>query len=136
MATGPRTEEGKRRSSLNSLRHGMRAESPQALQAIEQEIGVTFDEIHQEMREHFRPADKLEEYLVKRVARCLWRIEHGQAMEHKLLDRRPTITRPGVSYEKVMRYERLVDIHLHRAITALKRKQSERSILNNPFPNV
>ena len=104
----------------------MRASSPQAMEAIEKEIGVTFDQIHQEMLAQFQPADKLKEYLVRRVARCLWRIEHAQTMERKLLDRNPSVERPGVSYEKVMRYERVVDIHLYRALVTLKQKQSGR----------
>ena len=54
----------------------------------------------------------------------------SQKMEERLLERRCNRITPGASYEKVMRYERLVDIHLHRAMAGLaKKRQTENRIV-------
>ena len=65
-STGPRTEEGKARSSQNSLKHGLRAvklalpsEDPEALQMR-----------HEQWNELFRPQDLLEYTLVQMVFRA------------------------------------------------------------------
>ena len=121
--TGPRTPEGKRRSSLNALKHGLHATSPQALELIARETGVDFETILDEMRAHYEPADPVEEQLVKRIARCAWRLALAESMERRLMERRADPIRPGASYQKILRYEQLVDIHLHRAIAALAKKR-------------
>ena len=64
--TGPRTPEGKKRSSLNSLKHGLTASSSHALRRIEQEHDVPFEDIFARMNAHYRPADPVEEELVRR----------------------------------------------------------------------
>ncbi len=122
-STGPRTEDGKRNSSMNALKHGLYAKSPQALEVITP-VEADFDSIYLDMRRQYRPKDALETQLVRRIARCLWRLAKGEAMERRITQLRPDTNRPSISYEKVMRYERLVDLHLHRALAALERKQA------------
>lgn len=128
-STGPRTPMGKRRSSLNALKHGLHAKSPQALEVMAEEMQVSFEDILEDLKTHYHPMDPVEVQLVRRIARCLWRLANGEAMERRLLERRPDANRPSISYEKVMRYERFVDIHLYRAIEMLERKQSIRARL-------
>ena len=122
---GPVTKEGKKRSSLNALKHGLTARSPHALELMAEQCQVDFDEIHSDMRGYFLPADPLEDQLVRRIARCVWRLAMGESMEKRLLQRRAAPTRPGLTYDRIMKYERLVDIHLHRAIAALNTKRHE-----------
>ena len=121
--SGPATPEGKRRSSMNALKHGLTASSPHALEKVAQELGIDYLDIRVRIHAHYRPFDPIEEELVDRVALCLWRLRLSQAMERRLIERRPSLNRPGPSHERIMRYERLVDIHLHRAIAALARKK-------------
>ena len=136
-STGPRTEEGKRRSSLNALKHGLHANAPQTMQLIAERTGADFHTILDDMRRQFRPVDALEEQLVRRIARCVWRLAVSENMEERVMGRRPSALRPGASLEKVMKYERLVDIHLHRAIAALERKKESRNKSNaqNELPS-
>ncbi len=134
---GPRTAAGKRRSSINALRHGLTATSPQALEAIAQACKASFTEILEEISNHYRPADPIEARLVERIARCAWRLDIASEMESRMLDRNPVRGRPGTSHEKIMKFERLVDIHLHRAIAALTKKREAENRNNSrdePFP--
>lgn len=121
---GPRTEEGKRRSSLNAMKTGIHAKSPQALEELGRELGVSYFDIVANMHRHYMPKDHLEDMLVKRIAKCVWRLALSDAMERRNLSQRGINEKPGVTYEKILRYERLVDIHLHRAIDALAKKRA------------
>lgn len=127
---GPKTPEGKLKVSLNAMKHGLRAESPQAQQCISKSLGASFDEVHNEMRAYYRPADPVEDLLVKRIARCAWRILLTQAMEDKILDTRTHLS-ISRTYEKIFKHERLIDIHLHRAISSLaKKREDDRAAVN------
>jgi len=123
--TGPSTPEGKLKCSLNALKHGFTARSIQALRKIDQDHGVPFEDVLARLNAHYKPRDPVEEELVVRIARCLWRLSLSASMESRLLYKNRVTTRPGTSYEKILRYERLVDIHLHRAIDSLERKRSQ-----------
>lgn len=123
QSTGPKTLEGKKRSSLNALKHGLTAKSPHALDKIASDNEVSFDEVLAEMVRHYQPMDPVEKQLVIRIARCVWRLTLSASMEQRLLETRPDARRPGTSYERILKYERLVDIHLHRAIATLQHKR-------------
>lgn len=122
-ATGPTTPEGKKRCSLNALKHGLTAKSPQAFDQLADEGGISFDDVLAEMTRHYAPADPVEKQLVVRIARCVWRLSLSAAMEQRLIERRPETIRPSASYDRILKYERLVDIHLHRALATLQRKR-------------
>ena len=121
--TGPRTPEGKKRSSLNSLKHGLTAQSAHALHEVAEQCGVPFDDILEEMNRHYQPRDPVERQLVLRIARCVWRLSISAAMEQRVMDNYPNPHRPSASYDRILKFERLVDIHLHRALTTLYRKR-------------
>lgn len=123
---GPKTPEGKKRVSLNAMKHGLTATSPQGLEAISQEIGASYEQVLDEMRTHYSPRDFLEDRLVQRIARCFWRIMITQMKEDKHLEiRGANMLRPSKSYEKIIRHERMIDIQLHRAIAVLERKREK-----------
>ena len=118
---GPKTDEGKRRSSLNSLTHGLTAESDQALETLEYEPGVEFQPILEEAREYFKPANPMEEKLVRLVARCWWRHARIEQLEDRSIERNPYKLLPVNARTGMLRYERQVDLQLHRALRALYR---------------
>ena len=55
---GPKTEEGKRRVSLNALKHGFTAAAPHALEVLDFEPGVEFEPILEKAQAYFRPANR------------------------------------------------------------------------------
>lgn len=120
------TPEGKKRSSLNALKHGLTARSPHAIEKLAQEYGIHFGSIEDEIMEYYRPVGPVEYALVRRIARCVWRLQMSQVMEQRMVESRPLPARPGVGFDKILRYERLVDIHLHRALAALQRRRQVR----------
>lgn len=120
---GPKTQEGKLRSSLNALKHGLTAKSPQAFELMRETCPDTYEQVLDKMRAHYFPRDPIEDELCQRIARCLWRLKMTSGMEGRIIERNPGISGPGVSYERIMRFERSVDIHLHRAIAALNKKR-------------
>jgi hypothetical protein len=126
--TGPKTPEGKRRSSLNALKHGLTAQSPQALEVLAGQYEDAYTSVSDKMRAYYRPADPLEDELVKRISDCLTRLERARAMERHILSRRPVESRPTSSYERILRYERSIDLQLHRAISAMARKRETERI--------
>jgi hypothetical protein len=118
---GPKTDEGKRRASLNSLRHGLAAESDHAMEALEYEPGVEFQPMLDEAPEYFMPANPVEEKLVRLIARCWWRCARIEQLEDRSIERNPYKLLPVNARTGMLRYERQVDLQLHRALRALYR---------------
>ena len=120
---GPKTEEGKRRVSLNAFKHGLNARSQRAMEKVEALIGCSYAEMLDRMRNYLRPMDPLEDVLVRRIARSAWRTMVTESVENETLARCPERIHLGNSYQRVIHTERFIDIHLHRAIYALERKR-------------
>ena len=129
---GPKTAEGKQRVRLNALKTGLHAESREGLQKIAEVVGVSFDEVHQQMRDYYRPRDVVEETLVRRIARCTWRLSVIEAMEDHLLTRLRMGGSPSKRLGDISVLERRTDIQLHCSIQALasKRKQDRENMKN------
>ena len=120
---GPNTEEGKRKVSLNALKHGLHAKSPQARQAIEAEAEVSYEKALDMARTTYWPADQIEDALVKRMAVCMARLSKMEAMEHRISERYPDRSRPASSLEAVLKSERLISLEFHRCIRSLSAKK-------------
>ena len=128
---GPKTPEGRRRVSLNAVKHGYYAKTEQAMKLLEEQVGRRYQEIHEEMRTHFKPRDPLEELLVRRISRAAWRTMLTEAVENKELVEYGGM--PGLTdgYGSMIRNERFIDIQLHRALHALERKRQTEKMLQN-----
>jgi len=79
--TGPRTPEGKQRSSLNALRHGLTGHT----------VVIPSDDLHAykkfcaEFFSHYSPAGPVERQLVQTIADSSWRLNRITAMEQSSL---------------------------------------------------
>src|SRR6478752_2477062 len=69
-STGPRTEEGKQRASLNATRHGLTAQiltlTPEGLKALQVLIG--------DFEKQYQPANTQEKHLVHMLAQLQFRL--------------------------------------------------------------
>ncbi len=136
---GPKTEEGKRRSSMNALKHGLTAKSPQAFETMVETCPESYEEVLDRMKTQYFPRDPIEDELVQRIARCLWRLKLASAMETRMIGRNPALGRPGLCYDRIIKFERSVDTHLYRAINALtkhrdKKQESNANAANTQYP--
>lgn len=129
---GPNTKEGKEKIRLNALKLGLYANSLEGMQAVADVVGVTFEEIHQQMLDYYHPADALEEVLVRRIARCTWKLRLLETIEDYRLHGLAVREAPGRALENISVIERRTDVQLHRAIAALahKRKQDQENEKN------
>lgn len=80
-STGPRTPEGKRRSSRNALKHGLLAAETVILEGDGAEDREQFDALLADLIDDLQPATVLEQTFVERIANCYWRLRRAQRYE-------------------------------------------------------
>src|SRR5215470_7587538 len=80
LSTGPTSEEGRRRSSLNSLKHGLTSRTA----LLPGEDREAYNACIQAFVDQYRPANAEEEALVQTIGDCQWRKDRIFAMEAKL----------------------------------------------------
>jgi uncharacterized protein YecA (UPF0149 family) len=78
---GPRTAEGKARSSANSLRHGFCSQSV----LLPGDDPAEYQAMLDELRDHFGPADLTEERTVREMADAEWRLRRARQHQETLL---------------------------------------------------
>ena len=79
--TGPRTPEGKQRSSLNALRHGLTGHTV----VIPSDDLPAYKKFCAEFFTHYSPAGPVERQLVQTIADTSWRLNRITAMEQSSL---------------------------------------------------
>jgi len=82
LSKGPVTAEGKRRSSQNALKHGLRAQNV----VLGDESQEGFTESLQMHVECFQPADAMELKMLQDMTSTQWCQERAVAMENRLLE--------------------------------------------------
>jgi hypothetical protein len=92
-STGPRTQAGKHRSSLNALRHGLTARTA----VLPTEDPSAFQHHLQQFFDEYRPATPTETQLVHELANTAWRLNRIPLLEAELLSRagNPRDAQPG-----------------------------------------
>ncbi len=73
-STGPRTPQGKTRSSLNALRHGILARAAFNPTIDGKERRAEFEEIVAGLAQEFQPATASEHMMVQQLAGCYWKL--------------------------------------------------------------
>jgi len=79
-STGPRTDAGKQRSSLNALRHGLTARSP----VLESEDQAAYESHCRQFENEYQPANQTETELVQDLADTSWRLRRIPILEAAL----------------------------------------------------
>jgi hypothetical protein len=131
-STGPRTEEGKARSSGNSLRDGFRSQSV----LLPSDDPAAYNDLLAELTGHFEPACLTEQRAVREMADAEWRLrrarlrlEEGYLREYENVRTQfPNLTeteldlrafenlhRPGAAYPRLMTYEAKFERQYDRA---------------------
>jgi hypothetical protein len=137
-STGPKTPEGKARSSQNRMTHGLlsrqvllREEDPELFRAVQGQVW-----------EELRPVGELETYLAARVVAGIWRMNRVARIEASLFNDSPIralgddigigavfradCAHGANAFSKLCRYETTIDRGIHRALNALRTMQAAR----------
>ena len=72
-SSGPKSSEGKKRSRLNALKHGILTSELLILEGPNAEDARAFNELLAALRQDFAPEGALEDLLVEKIAVCFWR---------------------------------------------------------------
>jgi len=88
---GPKTPEGKARSSQNSLKHGVFGR----VAVLNCESADQFELFRQDYFNRFRPSDEPEANLVEKIIFCTWRQHRLWDIEHGLLEKEMNSGDPG-----------------------------------------
>ncbi len=96
-STGPRTPEGKTKSSLNALKHGLTSTQVLAPSESADEFNAHADSF----RGHFAPADPLEEFLVEQLIVAAWRLRRSRIIERFILEQQATDVQADLKKYKV-----------------------------------
>ncbi len=82
-STGPRTEAGKQRSSLNAIRHGLTAQTV----VLPSEDPAAYESHRRQFCEQYQPATPTESQLVQELIDTSWRLNRIPVLEADLLAR-------------------------------------------------
>jgi hypothetical protein len=83
LSRGPRTKDGRRRSSLNALRHGLLAKGV----VLENESEETFAALLAQHIAKLAPADDVEQCAIEEMVSSVWRLRRLWSIEKRLLDK-------------------------------------------------
>jgi hypothetical protein len=81
---GPKTEEGKQRSSRNACKHGLAAATFVLLESERDDDG--FDRLLQAFIARFQPADEIEYELIYEAAAARWKLRRAWSLEVSSID--------------------------------------------------
>ena len=97
-STGPRTAEGKARSSRNALKHGIFAQEVVIRDGDGAEDPKQFEALLERLWDEFQPVGALEEKLVECIAVSYWRLRRAQRFEvGAIREQADTCNRPPTS---------------------------------------
>jgi hypothetical protein len=150
---GPKTPEGKKRSSRNAYRHGLLAKTV----IIGSESAANFRSLVAQHEEHFGPLDGVELGLLEEMASAYWRMRRSWAIEKEWLEQNlqaqdspNEVTRIAKAFGDLAETKKLSLLHRYesrmhriyqRSIKTLLLLQSKNDQTNpvpksdTPFPN-
>ena len=106
-STGPRTEAGKQRSSLNALRHGLTAASA----VLPSEDRAAYEDHRRRFFDEYQPATPTETQLVQELVDTSWRLNRIPLLEANVLARAANPpTGEAVQLDQPMEFD-IVDAH-------------------------
>ena len=154
LSTGPKTEEGKRRSSLNARRHNLTGQ----VTAMTEEDRIAHDAFSAALIKSMAPEGALELQLAQRIATDSWRLNRASAIEenifalgfsdhageidtehpelHAALTAARTFTREAKSIELLTLYEQRINRSLQKNLALLQQLQATRKAEAKPRPAV
>jgi len=117
LSTGPRTEEGKARSSQNARKHGLTAKQL----AIQPEDQEEFDELFAFYQAEVNPQGPIQQSLFEELITAAWNLRRVRILQAglDLLD---------PQYDRLARHHTRIERTFHRSLKELKALQTNRTL--------
>jgi hypothetical protein len=154
-STGPKTPEGKARSSRNARKHGLLSKDI----TLPEENPGDFRQLLQAYCDDLQPVGETEEFLVHEIATCQWRLERARrsdtglwwsqmsevrrysSTQYDANNHNDTIYLEGLAFNRAShtftqqaRYEGAIRRAYYRALDDLRRRQDRRAEQSPPAP--
>jgi hypothetical protein len=142
-STGPKSKEGKKISSRNAVTHGLYTDDLIVNSPSLKENQAEYEAIFTALTEELQPEGVLQEFLVRKIANCVWRsgrvlrAETAQIRRqlHFMTDLMPRDIAIGVdsipkgdAASHILRYELRVDRQFSRALNLLLRLKNSQPL--------
>jgi hypothetical protein len=130
LSTGPRTGEGKARSSQNARKHGLTATQL----VIAGEDHEEFDELHAELQADVRPQGPLQQVLFDQLVASAWNLHRIRRMEAELTASALTyldiLDNPELTakLDRLARHQTRIERSVHRSLRELKSLQTDAAL--------
>ncbi len=132
-STGPRTPEGKARSSQNALRHGFTSREF----IVPGQEREHFETLRRELAVEIKPAGALAELLFNQLLHAAWNLHRIALAEARLYDgAQDPFTREDLlpRLELLARYRTRFERSFHRTFRLLREHQTNQVLLSNEIP--
>ena len=133
-STGPRTAEGKSRSSRNATRHGL---TSQRLIVRDDEQDEFFN-FHKQLRQRIKPVGATEEEVFRQLLRSAWNLRRIERLEDELFDgSEDPLGDPDLDarMDRLGKYQVRYERSFYRSIRELRRLQTDRVMkIRSPEP--
>ena len=136
-STGPRSEEGRAKSSLNALRHGLASRGLIVLPGQES----AFEQLEQGLRTGLQPSGELQDVLFKRILESAWNLHRCRLAEAQLYlnGSDPTVdplldVHNEAKYTRIQKYARQSESSMLRTVRELGKLQTEMQYRREGFP--
>jgi hypothetical protein len=121
-STGPRTDSGKQRSSLNALRHGLTAASA----VLPSEDQAVYETHRRSFFDEYQPATHTETQLTQELADTAWRINRIPLLEAQLLSQNPNPQTLIPQLASLGMHSQRLSRQFQKTVDQLREIQSER----------
>jgi hypothetical protein len=133
-STGPQTEAGKQRSSLNSFKHGLTSSKV----VLPGEDPAEYDAFRAGILEECAPANSTEQILAEELSAAGWRLNRARAVETEVLKKlmgekassnaalATVFLEKPKEFERLQRYLTSIERAYYRALNKLEKLQKER----------
>ncbi len=101
-STGPITPEGKNAIKNNAVTHGLYATDIVINCKQFREDPKEFEDLHQSLKNEFRPIGKFQEHLVYSIATCIWKYRRSIIAETSHLNRQIDETKSKQNYNELL----------------------------------
>ena len=121
-STGPRTDSGRQRSSMNALTHGLTARAP----VLPTENAAAYRDHCRQFRDEYQPSTPTETQLVQELADTAWRQNRIPQLEADLLARHTRITESHHALATLSTHSQRLSRQFHKTLDQLRALQSDR----------